>query len=138
VTLPSDIQPKATEWLRPGRIPLGGPGSRCLWQLPFEENPIEEVTDETHRTPTILAFYGRVGGSPRSMRKARRRLAKCKHGVAGFSSEALSFHHFSLRKINQVHERCSCLLRASIEFQRFEPQGNHAPMRTRPVQHIWH
>ncbi len=33
-----------------------GPGSRCLWQLPFEENPVEEVPDETHRTPTILVW----------------------------------------------------------------------------------
>lgn len=33
-----------------------GPGSRCLWQLPFEETTVEEVPDETHRTPTILAW----------------------------------------------------------------------------------
>jgi DNA repair protein RadA/Sms len=33
-----------------------GPGSKCLWRLQVEDNPIEEVPDETHRTPTILAW----------------------------------------------------------------------------------
>jgi len=31
-----------------------GPGSRCLWRLPVEENAVEEVVDDTHRTPFVV------------------------------------------------------------------------------------
>lgn len=33
-----------------------GPGSKCLWRLPEEDTAVEEVPDEAHRTPTILAW----------------------------------------------------------------------------------
>lgn len=33
-----------------------GPGSQCLWRLPFEENSDEEVADEPHSTPHVVVW----------------------------------------------------------------------------------